>query len=138
MDSKWDICSYGIAAVVPFSHRLAYDGVSSHLQQLRCKVNFHALRFVDKITKTGDLIIGRLRSRDIKNEEIKWNTALKGDSAMLSGKFLALHLRFDKVGWLKVHIFLPMLLSMADTFVLNPGHFFARETVQSITSIIQK
>ena len=83
--------------MVPFSHRLAYDGIPPHIQKLRCKVNFHALRFVDKITKTGDLIIDRLRSTGTKNNEIYWKPVFEGESVMLSGKFLALHLRFDKV-----------------------------------------
>ncbi|CAD6225005.1 unnamed protein product [Miscanthus lutarioriparius] len=35
--------SYGIAAIAPFSHRLAFDDLPADLQRLRCKVNFQAL-----------------------------------------------------------------------------------------------
>ncbi|KAJ6335427.1 hypothetical protein OIU78_012123 [Salix suchowensis] len=37
--------SYGIAAIAPFSHRLAFDKLPTNIQRLRCKVNFHALAF---------------------------------------------------------------------------------------------
>lgn len=100
------IQDYGLAAVVPFSHRLAYDGIPSHIQQLRCKVNFQALRFVHMIRKTGDAIIERLRSTEAfarkngvseggqqDNDVDLRMVSLDGNKAK---KFVALHLRFDK------------------------------------------
>lgn len=102
-----DFCdSYGIAAVVPFSHRLAYDDIPPHIQRLRCKVNFQALRFVPTIIKVGSAIIDRLRSTeafghesaDYKDSMENKDLDLKmGIDEKSDGKFLALHLRFDKV-----------------------------------------
>lgn len=36
------------------------------LQRLRCRCNFHALRFVPKIQETGDLIIQRMRAKTLQ------------------------------------------------------------------------
>lgn len=36
------------------------------LQRLRCRCNFHALRFVPKIQDTGDLIIQRMRAKTLQ------------------------------------------------------------------------
>ncbi|KAK1300460.1 Uncharacterized protein QJS10_CPB13g00210 [Acorus calamus] len=76
--------SYGIAAIAPFSHRLAFDNLSVDIQRLRCKVNFQALSFVPHIRALGDALVGRLRypSRIGDGKE--------------PGKFVVLHLRFDK------------------------------------------
>lgn len=99
------IKDYGIAAVVPFSHRLAYDDIPPHIQRLRCKVNFQALRFVPTIIKVGNAIIDRLRSTeafghesaDYKDSMENKDLDLKmGIDEKSGGKFLALHLRFDK------------------------------------------
>ncbi|MCO5564497.1 hypothetical protein L7F22_018158 [Adiantum nelumboides] len=96
------IKDYGIAAVVPFSHRLAYDGIPPHVQRLRCKVNFEALRFVPAIVKVGNTIVERLRESEKFNQRetghIKGTGSrdLDSDMSRSSGKFLAVHLRFDK------------------------------------------
>ncbi|KAK1274889.1 hypothetical protein QJS04_geneDACA005695 [Acorus gramineus] len=76
--------SYGIAAIAPFSHRLAFDNLSVDIQRLRCKVNFQALSYVPHIRALGDALVGRLRypSRIGDGKE--------------PGKFVVLHLRFDK------------------------------------------
>ncbi|GFP89617.1 uncharacterized protein at1g04910 [Phtheirospermum japonicum] len=58
-----------------FGNRLGFEGLPSHLQRLRCKCNFHALKFVPKIQKTGSLLVKRIRKNGIK--------------------YLALHLRFE-------------------------------------------
>ncbi|KAJ4745998.1 O-fucosyltransferase family protein [Rhynchospora pubera] len=75
--------SYGIAAIAPFSHRLAFDDLPEDIQQLRCKVNFQALTFVPHIISLGETIVQRLR-RSIQT------------NSQESGKFVVLHLRFDK------------------------------------------
>ncbi len=36
------------------------------LQRLRCRCNFHALRFVPKIQETGDLVIQRMRAKTLQ------------------------------------------------------------------------
>ncbi|CAN6987249.1 unnamed protein product [Brassica rapa subsp. trilocularis] len=93
------IQSYGIAAVAPFSHRLAFDNVPESIQRLRCKVNFEALNFVPRIRELGDALVHRLRnppsssktSGDTDPTE-RVNTIAKSGA----GKFVVLHLRFDK------------------------------------------
>ncbi|GFP90693.1 uncharacterized protein at1g04910 [Phtheirospermum japonicum] len=76
--------SYGIAAIAPFSHRLAFDNMPEEIQRLRCKVNFQALTFVPHIKSLGDALVSRLRRSPSTNDE-------QG-----TGKFVVLHLRFDK------------------------------------------
>ncbi|CAA2967809.1 Hypothetical predicted protein [Olea europaea subsp. europaea] len=91
--------SYGIAAIAPFSHRLAFDNMPKDIQRLRCKVNFQALVFVPRIRELGDALINRLRYppgddevvgtkhfKDVSNAKRKQGT----------GNFVVLHLRFDK------------------------------------------
>ncbi|GER26191.1 O-fucosyltransferase family protein [Striga asiatica] len=80
--------SYGIAAIAPFSHRLAFDNMQDEIQRLRCKVNFQALVFVPHIRALGDALVSRLRYpiETIENSKDKQGT----------GKFVVIHLRFDK------------------------------------------
>lgn len=91
--------SYGIAAVSPFSHRLSFDNLPMDIQRLRCKVNFQALVFVPHIRALGDALVSRLR-HPYKNgapgaSYLQESTdVIDKDSA---GKFVVLHLRFDKV-----------------------------------------
>ncbi|KAI3685961.1 hypothetical protein L1987_79630 [Smallanthus sonchifolius] len=80
--------SHGIAAIAPFSHRLAFDNLPKEIQLLRCKVNFQALAFVPHIRMLGDNLVQRLRSSPSTN---KGTNDERG-----SGKFIVLHLRFDK------------------------------------------
>ncbi|CAN6449488.1 unnamed protein product [Victoria cruziana] len=89
--------SHGIAAISPFSHRLAFDNMPVHIQRLRCKVNFQALTFVPHIKALGDTLIQRLKYQARKDEEGKYireTTEKVSDEG--SGKFVVLHLRFDK------------------------------------------
>ncbi|KAK4274175.1 hypothetical protein QN277_017443 [Acacia crassicarpa] len=91
--------SYGIAAIAPFSHRLTFDNLPPVIQHLRCKVNFEALAFVPHIRELGETIVHRLRHNPSINE-------VAGNGYMLqeakkprnqrTGKFVVLHLRFDK------------------------------------------
>ncbi|KAI7732811.1 hypothetical protein M8C21_014057 [Ambrosia artemisiifolia] len=53
--------SYGIAAISPFSHRLAFDNMPIEIQRLRCKVNFEALVFVPHVRSLGEALVSRLR-----------------------------------------------------------------------------
>ncbi|KAJ8773315.1 hypothetical protein K2173_028492 [Erythroxylum novogranatense] len=82
--------SYGIAAIAPFSHRLAFDKLPASIQRLRCKVNFEALIFVPHILTLSEMLVTRLRypSGDIEKRDISEENG--------SGKFVVLHLRFDK------------------------------------------
>ncbi|OMO57601.1 GDP-fucose protein O-fucosyltransferase [Corchorus olitorius] len=91
--------SYGIAAISPFSHRLAFDKLPVNIQHLRCKVNFQALVFVPQIRSIGEILIHRLRYPFAKlqasgSEDQQGridDTEQEGP-----GKFVVLHLRFDK------------------------------------------
>ncbi|KAJ0010080.1 hypothetical protein Pint_33736 [Pistacia integerrima] len=57
-----------------FDYRLS-NNLDSDMQKLRCRVNYHALRFTDSILETGNLLVERMR---MKNKH-----------------FIALHLRFE-------------------------------------------
>ncbi|WCJ24735.1 O-fucosyltransferase family protein [Euphorbia peplus] len=88
--------SYGIAAIAPFSHRLAFDKLPASIQRLRCKVNFEALTFVPHIKSLGDRIVKHLRHPfSTPGTEILKERNIKTDKEG-SGKFAVLHLRFDK------------------------------------------
>nr|XP_043606061.1 O-fucosyltransferase 31-like [Erigeron canadensis] len=80
--------SHGVAAIAPFSHRLAFDNLPKEIQYLRCKVNFQALLFVPHIRRLGDTLVQRLRTSPGMISGTKDETG--------TGKFIVLHLRFDK------------------------------------------
>ncbi|OVA10482.1 GDP-fucose protein O-fucosyltransferase [Macleaya cordata] len=91
--------SYGIAAIAPFSHRLAFEDMPMDIQRLRCKVNFQALAFVPHIKALGDALVNRLRypsgrSGAVDAEYLQETTYEKDRRG--AGKFVVLHLRFDK------------------------------------------
>eukprot|EP00249_Psilotum_nudum_P014066 c24645_g1_i1 orf=311-1978(-) len=65
---------HGAVYLTPFSHRLAEEVDDPEYQRLRCRVNFHALRFNEDIMRLSNLIVRRLRSE---------------------GHFMAIHLRFE-------------------------------------------
>ncbi|XP_028769356.1 O-fucosyltransferase 39-like isoform X2 [Neltuma alba] len=91
--------SHGIAAIAPFSHRLTFDSLPMEIQRLRCKVNFQALRFVPHIRILGDAVISRLRYPQGSAGEMGTNHLQMATDAYYkrrAGKFVVLHLRFDK------------------------------------------
>ncbi|XP_020978371.1 uncharacterized protein At1g04910 isoform X1 [Arachis ipaensis] len=90
--------SYGIAAISPFSHRLSYDNLPMDIQHLRCKVNFQALIFVPHIRTLGDALVNRLRYPQQADGEMSPNyiREVTGAGDSNAGKFVVLHLRFDK------------------------------------------
>ncbi|CAM0957323.1 unnamed protein product [Alopecurus aequalis] len=65
---------YGAIYLTPFSHRMAEDINDPEIQRLRCRVNYHALRFKPNIMKTSSEIVNKLRSE---------------------GHFMSIHLRFE-------------------------------------------
>ncbi|KAJ9565080.1 hypothetical protein OSB04_001046 [Centaurea solstitialis] len=92
--------SYGIAAISPFSHRLAFDNMPIEIQRLRCKVNFEALVFVSHVRSLGEALVSRLRYPIVESIDAVGTKYLRqvvdtkdGHGA---GKFVSLHLRFDK------------------------------------------
>ncbi|GMH21616.1 hypothetical protein Nepgr_023458 [Nepenthes gracilis] len=89
---------HGIAAIAPFSHRLAFDNLPKSIQRLRCKVNFEALHFVLHIRALGDSLANRLRYPE-KNgaaEMMQVHDIMDGISDPGAGKYVVLHLRFDQ------------------------------------------
>ncbi|KAJ8551128.1 hypothetical protein K7X08_000498 [Anisodus acutangulus] len=89
--------SYGIAAIAPFSHRLAFDNLPSDIQHLRCKVNFHALVFVPHVRTLGDALVSRLRSPpSLNSASSATHFHRRGNDRAGAGKYVVLHLRFDK------------------------------------------
>ncbi|KAF5747326.1 O-fucosyltransferase family protein isoform 1 [Tripterygium wilfordii] len=91
--------SYGIAAIAPFSHRLAFDNLPMDIQLLRCKVNFQALVFVPHIRALGDELVSRLRYPSNSGGALDTDHLRETTDAVakqVPRKFVALHLRFDK------------------------------------------
>ncbi|XP_057496916.1 O-fucosyltransferase 31-like [Actinidia eriantha] len=91
--------SYEIAAIAPFSHRLAFDNLPMDIQRLRCKVNFKALIFVPHIRALGDALVNRLRYPPGQTEALGTNYLREipnAEEKQGPGKFVVLHLRFDK------------------------------------------
>ncbi|KAK9269821.1 hypothetical protein L1049_025394 [Liquidambar formosana] len=91
--------SYGIAAIAPFSHRLAFDNLPENIQRLRCKVNFQSLVFVPHIRLLGETLVNRLRHPPSKNKAAQTEYLREITDEIEEhgvGKFVVLHLRFDK------------------------------------------
>nr|GEZ88939.1 GDP-fucose protein O-fucosyltransferase [Tanacetum cinerariifolium] len=57
-----------------FDHRLS-NKLETDLQKLRCRVNYHALKFTDPINKMGQKLVNRMRK--------------------MGKLYVALHLRFE-------------------------------------------
>lgn len=86
-----------------FGNRLAFDPIPSQLQRLRCRCNFHALKFVPKIQETGALLLQRVRRRPqpglldhyLVGPYAESMLKEKGGHSGKTSKYLALHLRFE-------------------------------------------
>ncbi|KAK1375429.1 O-fucosyltransferase family protein [Heracleum sosnowskyi] len=94
----------GVVHLLGFGNRLGFDPLPSELQKLRCKCNFHALKFVPKIQEAGSLIIKRIRKTDVStnllDKQVLGNFISDTPSEKHSSKgsplkYLALHLRFE-------------------------------------------
>ncbi|KAK1557219.1 hypothetical protein Q3G72_020548 [Acer saccharum] len=95
----------GIVHFLGFGNRLGFDPLPSELQRLRCKCNFHALKFVPKIQQAGALLVRRIRKYD--SERSMLDKQLLGNFipnfpsehqniARGLSSYLALHLRFEE------------------------------------------
>nr|GMC78661.1 O-fucosyltransferase 15-like isoform X1 [Ipomoea batatas] len=89
---------------VGFGNRLASDPLPFEIQRLRCRCNFHALRFVPKIQETGALLIQRMRQNvtrlglldpHLVGPYAKSTTRGQRNRASKTPRYLALHLRFE-------------------------------------------
>ncbi|GLU13825.1 hypothetical protein SLE2022_304350 [Rubroshorea leprosula] len=96
----------GIVHFLGFGNRLGFDPLPSNLQRLRCKCNFHALKFVPKIQQVGSLLVKRIRKygsrksmldKQLLGDFMTKNPSEKEDAAIVRGpsRYLALHLRFE-------------------------------------------
>ncbi|CAM8907767.1 unnamed protein product [Rhodiola kirilowii] len=95
----------GAVHFLGFGNRLGFDPIPFNLQRLRCKCNFHALKFVPKIQEVASLLIKRMRMFDfsrgsLDNELLgnfmSNNQPLTGSSpSLVPRRYLALHLRFE-------------------------------------------
>lgn len=74
-DALKSMKEHGAIYLTPFSHRMAEEIDDPELQRLRCRVNYHALRFKPHIMKLSHDIVNKLRSQ---------------------GHFMSIHLRFEK------------------------------------------
>ncbi|XP_050157545.1 O-fucosyltransferase 31-like [Malus sylvestris] len=89
---------YGVAAISPFSHRLAFDNLPQNIQRVSCKVNFQALAFVPHIRELGETLVNRLRYPPNGNPKGGSDSQDKANEIEKqgSGKYVVLHLRFNK------------------------------------------
>ncbi|KAG8040790.1 hypothetical protein GUJ93_ZPchr0402g33739 [Zizania palustris] len=70
-----------IMSIKPFVDRLGYDNVPMEINRLRCRVNYHALKFLPDIGEMADKLAARMRNRT-------------GTGSV--NPYMALHLRFEK------------------------------------------
>lgn len=68
-----------VMALKPFVDRLGYDNVPQEINRLRCRVNYHALKFLPEIEEMADGLAARMRNR-----------------TGILHPYMALHLRFEK------------------------------------------
>ncbi|CAN6216648.1 unnamed protein product [Urochloa humidicola] len=94
----------GVVHFLGFGNRLGFDSVPVHLQRLRCRCNFHALKFVPELQRAGSLLVQRLRKVSAMQTEMDKqlfgnNMLDERDDAGGGGgpsRYLALHMRFEE------------------------------------------
>lgn len=87
---------------IGYGNRLSSDPIPFQLQRLRCRCNFHALKFVPKIQEAGALLLQRMRKNGTNLGPLDHylvgpfskRKGKKGRSRKVS-RFLALHMRFE-------------------------------------------
>lgn len=98
----------GVVHFLGFGNRLGFDSVPVHLQRLRCRCNFHALKFVPELQRAGSVLVQRLRQVGGMQTEIDkqlfGNNMLDqafaeqddGAGTGTPNRYLALHMRFEE------------------------------------------
>ncbi|XP_066375404.1 O-fucosyltransferase 8-like isoform X2 [Miscanthus floridulus] len=95
----------GVVHFLGFGNRLGFDSVPVHLQRLRCRCNFHALKFVPELQQAGSLLVQRLRQVSAMQTEMDkqlfgnnmLDTAFaENHAAGTPNRYLALHMRFEE------------------------------------------
>lgn len=95
----------GVVHFFGFGNRLGFDSVPVHLQRLRCRCNFHALKFVPELQQAGSLLVQRLRQVSAMQTEM--DKQLFGNNMVDPGlgenhaagtpnRYLSLHMRFEE------------------------------------------
>ncbi|KAJ1414141.1 putative O-fucosyltransferase, plant [Sesbania bispinosa] len=94
----------GVVHFLGYGNRLGFDPLPPDIQRLRCKCNFHALKFAPKIQQAGSLLIKRIRKysaprsmleTQLLGKFIDYNKHHHDEAGRGSTKYLALHLRFE-------------------------------------------
>ncbi|CAG7864382.1 unnamed protein product [Brassica rapa] len=93
---------HGMVHLFGYGNRLGFDPLPFDVQRLRCKCNFHALKFAPKIQEAGSLLVKRIRRYETSRSKLE--EALLGESMVKYSakedqeplKYLALHLRFEE------------------------------------------
>ncbi|CAN6201388.1 unnamed protein product [Urochloa humidicola] len=92
----------GVVHFLGFGNRVGFDSLPVHLQRLRCRCNFHALRFVPELQRAGSLLVQRLRKvgamQTEMDKQLFGNNMLDPGFAAGGGpsRYLALHMRFEE------------------------------------------
>ncbi|XP_062178989.1 O-fucosyltransferase 8-like isoform X2 [Phragmites australis] len=95
----------GVVHFLGFGNRLGFDSVPVHLQRLRCRCNFHALKFVPQLQKAGSLLIQRLRrvgamqtemDKQLFGNNMAGQAFAESQTAGAPNRYLALHMRFEE------------------------------------------
>uniref|UniRef100_C6JSC9 O-fucosyltransferase family protein n=1 Tax=Sorghum bicolor TaxID=4558 RepID=C6JSC9_SORBI len=96
----------GVVHFLGFGNRLGFDSVPVHLQRLRCRCNFHALKFVPELQQAGSLLVQRLRQVSAMQTEMDKQLfgsnmldpalAENHHAAGTPNRYLALHMRFEE------------------------------------------
>ncbi|XP_038998663.1 O-fucosyltransferase 8-like isoform X3 [Hibiscus syriacus] len=88
-----------------FGNRLGFDPLPPHLQRLRCKCNFHSLKFVPKIQEVGSLLVKRIKKsyaaphrldKQLLGDFTPRISSKQHNVARGTSRYLALHLRFEE------------------------------------------
>ncbi|XP_076904993.1 O-fucosyltransferase 8-like [Bidens hawaiensis] len=93
----------GVVHFLGYGNRLGFDPLPSELQRLRCKCNYHALKFVAQIQEIGSLLIRRIRKYDEPRNKLDKELLGNFITSPLNGptmdreplKYIALHMRFE-------------------------------------------
>ncbi|KAG0495888.1 hypothetical protein HPP92_000539 [Vanilla planifolia] len=94
----------GVVHFLGFGNRLAFDPIPTNLQKLRCKCNFHALKFVPRIQEVGALLVKRIRKYEYMVSELDHQLLgtymplkllTEDNTSRKPLKYLGLHMRFE-------------------------------------------
>lgn len=63
IDNFLDIRIYFLVITLFMFPVIRYDNVPQEINRLRCRVNYHALKFLPEIENMSDLLVSRMRNR---------------------------------------------------------------------------